>query len=99
MKHLSIAMLALSLSAGAALAADAPSKAQIDACLRHADAYNSAAPGTAKFNGAATANVAWMGPGAGDNFRLQIDSGGGGTDLSCTVSPDGRRISLEPLNG
>jgi hypothetical protein len=80
MKLLSFAMLALSLSAGAAIAADAPSKAAIDTCLKHADAYNGAAPGTAKYHGNATANVAWFGGGAGGNFRLQVDSGGGGVE-------------------
>lgn len=99
MKHLSFAMFALFLSAGAASAQDGPPQAAIDACLRHADAYNGQPAGTAKFNGAATANVAFFGPGAGDNFRLEVDSGGGGVDLSCTVSPDGKRISLEPVGG
>jgi hypothetical protein len=97
MKHLSFTMFALFLSAGAASAQDVP-QAAVDACLKHADAYNGVGPGTAKFNGAAEADVAWFGPGAGNNLRLQVDVEGG-VDLSCTVSPDGKRVALEPAGG
>ena len=95
MKPLSFAMLALLLSAGAASAQDAP-KAAIDACLKHANAYNDAAPGTAKYNGGAEANVAMGSSGAGDDWRLRVDVTGG-VDVSCTVSPDGRKVAIQPL--
>jgi hypothetical protein len=96
MKHLKFAMLALLVSAGAAGAQGAPPQAAIDTCLKHADAYNGAPAGTAKFNGSAVADVPFFGSGAGGNFRLTIDSGGGGVDVSCTVSPDGKRVAIEP---
>jgi hypothetical protein len=95
-KHLSFAVCALLLSAGAAGAQSAPPKAAIDACLKHANAYNGTPAGTAKFNGSATADVPFFGNGAGGNFRLSIDSGGGGVDVTCTVSPDGKRVAIEP---
>ena len=97
MKHLSFAMLALFLSAGAASAQDIP-QAAIDACLKHADAYNGVAAGTAKFNGAAEANVACFGPGAGDCWRAQVDVEGG-VDITCTVNADGKQISLAATPG
>ena len=94
MKHLSFALSALLLSAGAAAAGDAP-EAAVNACLKHANAYNDVAPGTAKFNGSAEENVALMGPGAGDYWRLLVDVEGG-TDISCTVSSDGKTIMVNP---
>src|SRR5919108_3512401 len=94
MKHLSFALFALLLSAGASGAADAP-EAAVNACLKHANAYNDAAPGTAKFNGSAEENVALMGPGAGDYWRLLVDVEGG-VDISCTVSADGKTIMVNP---
>lgn len=95
MKHLSFALSALLLSTGVAGAADVPAAA-IDACLKHANAYNNVAPGTAKFNGNAEADVAMRGPGAGDFWRLLVDVEGG-ADISCTVSPDGSIILVEPV--
>jgi hypothetical protein len=95
-KYVSFTMFALLLSAGASGAADVP-QAAIDACLKHANAYNDAAAGTAKFNGNAEADVAW-GSGAGNNFRLQVDVAGG-VSVSCTVSPDGKRVAVEPAGG
>jgi hypothetical protein len=96
MKYLSLAMFALFLSAGAASAQDGPPQAAIGACLKHADAYNGVAAGTSKFNGEAEADVAWFGTGAGKNFRLRTDTEGG-VALSCTVSPDGKQVALEPV--
>lgn len=93
MKYLSHAMFALFLSAGAAGAADVP-KAAVDTCLKHAEAYTGAAAGTAKFTGNAEANIPWFG-GSGANFRLVVDAGG--TGLTCTVSPDGKLIAIEPV--
>ena len=95
MKYLSLAIFALSLSAGTAGAADVP-KAAVDSCLKHADAYTDAAPGTAKFTGNVEADVAWFGA-PGSNFRLVVDAGG--TALNCTVSPDGKLIALQPVGG
>ena len=95
MKPLSFAMFALFLSAGAASAQDVP-QAAVDACLRHADAYNKFAPGTAKYNGGAQANVSMGSSGAGDDWRLQVDAPGG-VALTCTVSPDGSRLRIQPV--
>ena len=95
MKPLSFAMLALLLSAGAASAQDVPQVA-VDACLRHANAYNNAAPGTAKYNGGAQANVSMGSSGAGDDWRMQVDVTGG-VAVTCTVSPDGRKVAIQPL--
>jgi len=95
MKYLSFAMFALFLSAGATNAADATPQAAIDACLKHANAYEGVAAGTAQFNGSAEANVPWFGGGAGDGWRLHIDVPGG-HPLSCTVSADGKRVAMEP---
>jgi hypothetical protein len=97
MKYLSFAMFALLLSAGATAAADVP-KAAVDACLKHADAYNGVAAGTAKFNGSAEGDVAWFGNGPGGNLRLLVDVQGG-VNVSCTVSPDGKRVAIEPAGG
>src|SRR5262245_18199944 len=93
-KHLSFAKMALVLSAGAASAQDVPRPA-IEACLAHANAYANVAPGTAMFTGNSEADVARHGPGAGSYLRLQVDVPGG-IPLSCTVRPDGRRVSLAP---
>jgi hypothetical protein len=95
MKHLSFAMFALFLSAGAASAQNAPPQAAVDACLKHADAYSGVAAGTATFQGNAEANVPWFGGGAGDGWRLRVDVPGG-VAVSCTVSADGKRVALEP---
>ncbi|HEY6632795.1 MAG TPA: hypothetical protein VIZ90_15190 [Rhizobiaceae bacterium] len=95
MKLLSFAMLALAFSAGAANAQDAP-QAAVDACLKHANAYNDAAPGTAKYNGGAEKNVSIGSAGPGNDWRLRIDVTNG-VDLSCTVSADGRSLSLVPI--
>ena len=97
MKHLSLTMFAFFLSAGAAISADAP-KAAVDACLKHANAYSGVAAGTATFNGSAKADAPWLGGGAGGNFRLQINVAGG-TDVTCTVSADGKKVALEPTGG
>ena len=97
MKYLSFAMFALFLSTGAASAQDVP-KPAIDACLKHADAYNGVAAGTSKFNGGAEADVAWFGTAPGKNLRLRIDTEGG-VALSCTVSADGKQVALEPAMG
>lgn len=96
LRHLSFALGALLLTAGAAGAADVP-QAAIDACLEHADVYNNVSPGTASFNGVAEANVAMMGPGAGDFWRLRVDVRGG-VAISCTVSPDGSQIMVNPAD-
>ena len=95
MKYLSLAMFALFLSAGATAAADVP-QAAIDTCLKHADAYNGVPAGTSKFNGEAEADVAWFGTAPGKNLRLRIGTEGG-VALSCTVSPDGKQVALEPV--
>ena len=96
MKNLSFAMSALLLSGGAAVAATDVPKAAVDACLRHANAYTSAAPGTAQFNGDAEAGVPWFGEGSGDNWRLRVDVPGG-IALTCTVSQDGRRVAIQSV--
>ena len=80
MKYLSHAMFALFLSAGAASAQEVPQVA-VDTCLKHAEAYTSAAPGTAKFNGNVQANIPWFG-GPGDNFRLVETSTAAQAELS-----------------
>ena len=95
MKPLSFAMLILFVSAGAAGAADAP-KAAVDVCLKHADAYTNAAPGTAKFTGNVKDSVLWL-DGQGNNLQLVIDAGG--MALNCTVSPDGKLVALAPAAG
>jgi hypothetical protein len=95
MKHLSFAMFAFLLSAGAASSAGTPPQAAVNACLKHADAYSGVAAGTATFQGDAEENVAWFGSGAGDNWRLRVDVAGG-VAVTCTVSADGKRVALEP---
>ncbi len=94
MKYLSLSILALSLSAGAANAASEVPKAAVDACLKHADTANGAPPGTATYSGNATADVAWFG-GPGDHFKL-IMNVKGYQDMSCIVSKDGKHVAIQP---
>lgn len=94
MKYLSLSVLALFLSAGAAGAAVEVPKAAIDACLKHADTANGAPAGTAKYSGNATADVAWFG-GGGDHFKLIINVKGY-SDMSCIVSKDGKHVAIQP---
>jgi len=98
MRRLTFAMLALILSAGAASAQDGPPQAAVDTCLKHADAYNNAAAGTAKYNGGAEKNVSLLDAGPGDAWRLRIDVTDG-VDLTCTVSSDGKQFSMQPAEG
>lgn len=95
MRYLPFVTLVLSISAGAAGAADAP-QAAVDTCLKHADAYTNAAAGTAKFTGNVTDNIPWL-DGQGNNLQLVIDAGG--TALACTVSTDGKLVALAPVGG
>ena len=81
MKSLTLAISALFLSVGAAIAADAPPEVAVKTCLKHADAYTDAKAGTATFDGNAEANVPWFGDKVG-NFRLAINAGG--MALTCT---------------
>ena len=87
------------MSAGATSAQNAPPQAAVDACLKHANAYNGAAAGTATFQGDAKADAPWFGGGAGDNWKLRIDGGTGGVAVWCTVSADGKKVALEPIEG
>ena len=96
-RYLALGILAVSLPAGIATAADVP-QAAIDACLRHADAYNNVPPGTAKFNGNVEADKSVFGNPSGSDWRLQIDTTGG-VDLYCTVSSNGSQIALWPVQG
>jgi hypothetical protein len=95
MKYLSLAMFALFLSAGAAGAQNGPPQAAIDACVKHANAYNGVASG-AQFSGDAQADVAWFSGAAGDNWRLRIDASP--VAVFCTVSADGKRVAIEPAS-
>jgi hypothetical protein len=96
----SILVLALLLSAGCqtggAGASDKVPQAAIDACLHNADAYQNAAPGTAKFSGNARADVAADNPAAaGSNWRLEVVVAG--VAMNCVVSPSGVVQSLKPF--
>jgi hypothetical protein len=100
MKRLSFAMLALLLPAGCQTGGSASNVPQvaIDACLQNADAYQKAAPGTATFNGKARADVADpdAGPNTpGDNWALEVSVAG--VAMSCTVTPTGTVVDLEPF--
>ena len=97
-KRLSFAMLVLLVLAGCQTggsAANVP-KAAVDACLHNADAYQNAAPGTAKLQGSPRADVADDNPAAaGNNWALQIAVGG--VMMVCTVTPTGTVVELKPL--
>jgi hypothetical protein len=99
MQRLSFAMLALLVPAGCQSSggrSDDVPQAAVKACLRNADAYQNAAPGTATFNGNARANVADDDPAAaGDNWALQVSVAG--VAMSCTVTPTGTVLELKPL--
>jgi hypothetical protein len=100
MKRLSFAMLVLLLPAGCQSSGGGSSgevpQAAVKACLRNADAYQNAAPGTATFNGNARGDVADDNPeAAGDNWALQVAVAGVG--MVCTVTPTGTVLELKPL--
>jgi hypothetical protein len=95
MKHVMFAIPILLLSSAAAIG-QAPPQAALDSCLKHAAAYNGVAVTAVSFGGSAEADVPWFGGGAGDNWRLRIDSEGN-VAVSCTVSADGKRVALEPI--
>ena len=57
MKSLTLAISALFLSVGAAIAADAPPEVAVKTCLKHADACTDAKAGTATFDGNAEAKA------------------------------------------
>ena len=99
MKRFSFALLVLLLPAGCQSSAGGASgdvpQAAIKACLRNADAYQNAAPGTATFNGNARADVADDNPAAaGDNWALQVAVAG--VAMVCTVTPTGTVVELKP---
>jgi hypothetical protein len=99
MKRLSFALLALLLPAGCQSSGggsgDVP-QAAVKACLRNADAYQNAAPGTATFNGNARADVADDNlEAAGDNWALQVSVAG--VAMLCTVTSTGTVVELKPL--
>ena len=101
MKQLSFAMLALLLPAGcqtggAGGSSGSVPQAAIDACLHNADAYQNAAPGTAKFSGVATADVAvGTAAAAGNNWALKVVVAG--VPFLCNVTPTGTVQALKPL--
>jgi hypothetical protein len=71
-------------------------QAAIDSCLHNADAYQNAAPGTAKYSGVATADVAVGNPAAaGDNWALKVTVAG--VAMLCNVTPTGVVNSLKPF--
>jgi hypothetical protein len=96
MKHLSLSVAVLALSATASAAANVP-KAAVDACLSHANLYANVPPGTATFSGSAEAGASWIARAAGSLWRLQVDVPGH-IALTCTVSEDGHRLAIEPAN-
>jgi hypothetical protein len=64
--------------------------------LHNADAYQNATPGTAKFSGVATADVAVDNvAAAGDNWALKVVVAG--VPFVCNVTPTGTVQSLKPL--
>lgn len=98
MNRLPFTVLALLLPAGCQTGGSAGSvpQAAIDACLHNADAYQNAAPGTAKFSGVATADVAvGNAAAAGDNWALKVVVAG--VPFLCNVTPTGNVQSLKPL--
>jgi hypothetical protein len=101
MKRLPFVMLVLFLPAGCqssgagGSSSDVPQVA-IDACLRDADAYQKATPGTATFAGVAEADGAADTVGAaGKYWRLRVAVAG--VALACTVTPAGSVQSMDPL--
>jgi hypothetical protein len=91
-------MLALLVPAGCQTGASSGEvpKAAVDACLHNADAYQNAAPGTAKLQGSPRADVADDNPAAaGNNWALQIAVSG--VMMVCTVTPTGTVVELKPL--
>ena len=101
MKRLSFALLALLLPAGCQTGgggsgSGGPPQAAINACLRNAEAYQNAAPGTATFNGRAEEDVAVDNPTSpGNDWALRVAVSGVG--FVCTVTPSGTVQELKPI--
>ena len=89
-------LAACQTGSGSSANANVP-QAAIDACLRSADAYQKAAPGTATFEGNAEADVALDNPAAaGTYWRLHVAVAG--VALRCTVTAAGSVAEISPFN-